>query len=107
MKDRAVKTQASEAPKVARTGLRQQVLLAALDCSKGDLNSTFTAEELLLAAWKRDPMAWGLRGHEQQHPASEKIYMELDRASMGGRNVRAGHSGLALLGKVRKRTSRR
>jgi len=82
------------------------VLLAALDCSKGDLNSTFTAEELLLAAWKRDPMAWGLRGHEQQHPDSEKIYVELDRASMGGRNVRGGLAGLGLLEKVQRRTYR-
>jgi hypothetical protein len=81
MKGAEVKSKQSEAPKIARTGLRQQVLLAALDCSNGDLNSTFTAEELLLAAWKRDPMAWGLRGHEKEHPDSEKIYVELDRAS--------------------------
>jgi hypothetical protein len=39
-------------------------------------------------------MAWGLRGHEQQHPDSEKIYVELDRASIGGRNVRGGLAGL-------------
>jgi hypothetical protein len=86
--------------------LRQQVLLAALDCSGGDLNSTFTAEDLLLAAWKRDPMAWGLRGHEQQHPDSEKIYVELDRASVGGRNVRGGLAGLGLLERVHRRTYR-
>jgi len=82
------------------------VLLAALDCSNGDLDSTFTAEDLLLAAWKRDPMAWGLRGHEKQHPDSEKIYVELDRASMGGRNVRGGLAGLGLLEKVHRRTYR-
>jgi hypothetical protein len=107
MKGKELKPKESEAPKVARrTGLRQQVLLAALDCSNGDLDSTFTAEDLLLAAWKRDPMAWGLRGHEKQHPDSEKIYVELDRASMGGRNVRGGLAGLGLLEKVHRRTYR-
>ncbi len=71
-------------PTPPRRGLRQQVLLAALDCSGGDLGAVFTAEDLLLAAWKRDPIAWGLRGHEYEHPDSEKIYVELDRASVGG-----------------------
>jgi hypothetical protein len=75
-----------------RVGLRQQVLLAAIDCSGGDLNRTFTAEELLLAAWKRDPVAWGLRGHEREHPDSEKIYVTLDRAKVGDRNIKEGWS---------------
>jgi hypothetical protein len=92
--------------KSARTGLRQQVLLAALDCSGGDLNQVFTAEDLLLAAWKRDPVAWGLRGHEKEHPDSERIYVELDRASVRGRNVRGGLAGLGLFEKVRQRTYR-
>jgi hypothetical protein len=87
-----------------RTGLRQQVLLAALDCSEGDLNATFTAEDLLLAAWKRDPLAWGLRGHENEHPDSERIYVELDRASVRGRNVRGGLVGIGLFKKIRQRT---
>jgi hypothetical protein len=51
-------------------------------------------------------MAWGLRGHEQEHPDSEKIYVELDRASVGGRNVRGGLAGLGLLEKVHRRTYR-
>jgi hypothetical protein len=51
-------------------------------------------------------MAWGLRGHEKQHPDSEKIYVELDRASVGGRNVRGGLAGLGLLEKVHRRTYR-
>lgn len=90
----------------ARVSLRQQVLLAALDCSNGDLEKTFTAEDLLLSAWKRDPLAWGLRGHEQEHPDSEKIYTELDRASVKGSNVRGGLAGLGLFEKVRQRTYR-
>jgi hypothetical protein len=106
MNDKVVRSHESEKPKAGRASLRQQVLLAALDCSKGDLNATFTAEELLLAAWRRDPMAWGLRGHEKQHPDSEKIYVELDRASVRGRNVRGGLAGLGLLEKVHRRTYR-
>lgn len=90
----------------SRVGLRQQVLLAALKCSGGDLRKAFTAEDLLLAAWERDPMAWGLRGHEMQHPDSERIYTELDRASVRGSNVRGGLVGLGLFEKVRQRTYR-
>jgi hypothetical protein len=101
--DKAVKR---DRPERGRTSLRQQVLLAALDCSGGDLHVTFTAEDLLLAAWKRDPMAWGLRGHEHEHPDSERIYVELDRASVAGRNVRGGLAGLGLLEKVHQRTYR-
>jgi len=86
--------------------LRQQVLLAALDCSGGDFDEIFTAEDLLLAAWKRDPLAWGLRAHERKHPDSEKIYKELDRVTVGGRNLRGGLVGLGLLEKVRQRTYR-
>jgi len=92
--------------RLERIGLRQQVLLAALDCSGGDLNKIFTAEELLLAAWVRDRTAWGLPGHELIHPDSEKIYKELDRVSVGGRNVRGGLVGLGLLERVRQRTYR-
>lgn len=87
-------------------GLRQQVLLAALECSGGDLNKSFTAEDLLLAAWKRDPTAWGLRGHELEHPDSEKIYKEIDRVSVRGRNLKGGIVRLGLLEKVRQRTFR-
>jgi len=86
--------------------LRQQVLLAALDCTGGDLHRIFTAEDLLLAAWKRDPLAWGLRAHEREHPDSEQIYKELDRVSVGGKNVRGGLVGLGLLEKVQARTYR-
>lgn len=92
--------------KPVHVGLRQQVLLAALDCSQGDLSVTFTAEDLLLAAWKRDPMSWGLRGHEMEHPDSERIYVEIDRASIRGTNVRGGLVGLGLFEKVRQRTYR-
>jgi hypothetical protein len=93
-------------PEPARVGLRQQLLLAALDCSEGDLEKTFTAEELLLAAWKRDRAAWGLRGHETDHPDSERIYKELDRVSVRGKNVRGGLVSLGVLEKVHQRTFR-
>jgi hypothetical protein len=92
--------------KSVRVGLRQQVLLAALECSGGDLRKEFTAEDLLLAAWKRNPAAWGLRGYETEHPDSERIYVELDRVSVGGTNVRGGMVGLGLFEKVRQRTYR-
>jgi hypothetical protein len=91
----------AEAKPGRRLGLRNQVLLAAFECSKGDLKAEFTAEDLLLAAWTRDNSAWGLRGHENKHPDSERIYVELDRA-----NVKGGMVGLGLFEKVRQRTYR-
>ena len=99
-------SRSANGPKPIRTGLRQQVLLAALECSGADLERAFTAEDLLLAAWRRDPLAWGLRGHERTHPDSERIYKELDRVSVRGRNVRGGLVALGLLEKVRQRTYR-
>lgn len=96
----------SPTEKSARIGLRRQVLLAALDCSGGDLKKIFTAEDLLLAAWTRDKAEWGLRGHESEHPDSEKIYKELDRVSVKGKNVRGGLVGLGLLERIRQRTYR-
>jgi hypothetical protein len=93
----------ADRPKPARVGLRQQVLLAALECSGGDLRKTFTAEDLLLAAWKRDRATWGLLGHEQDHPDSERIYKELD---LRGTTTRSGLVGKGLFEKVRQRTYR-
>jgi hypothetical protein len=90
----------------ARIPLRQQVLLAALECCGGNFEKIFTAEDLLLAAWARDKVEWGLRGHEQEHPDSEKIYKELDRVSVKGKNVRGGLVGLGLLERIRQRTYR-
>ena len=96
MSKRAKKSKSSRGP-----SLRQQVLLAALDCSGGDLDKAFAAEDLLLAAWARNPLAWGLRGYESKHPDSERIYVELDRAQ-----VKGGMVGLGLFEKVRQRTYR-
>ena len=62
-------------------GLRQQALLAAVRVSGGDTKKQFTAEELLVDAWKIDNAAWGLRGFENFHPDSEKINKELSRAA--------------------------
>ena len=87
--------------KALRVSLRQQVLQAALECSGGDLQKTFSPEDLLLAAWRRNPLAWGLRGHEREYPDSERLRMELDRAS-----VRGGMVGLGFFEKVRQRVYR-
>jgi hypothetical protein len=101
-----VKTASSREQVRTSLGLREQVLLAALECSRGDLNKSFSVEELLLAAWKRDPTAWGLRGYETTHPDSLKMNTELDRVSIRGRNLRGGLVSLGYLEKVRQRTYR-
>jgi hypothetical protein len=65
-------------------GLKPQILLAALDCSGGDMKKSFTAEDMLLRAWERNKSAWGLRGHENEHPDSEKIFKELNSRGSSG-----------------------
>jgi hypothetical protein len=82
-------------------GLKQQILLAAFELTEGDLNKTFTAEELLVHGWKNDNQAWGLRGFEETHPDSSKLFKELD--------AHAGKQGIVgdgLLEKVHQRVFR-
>jgi len=61
-----------------RLGLREKILLAALECSRGETSRQFTLEDLLVAAWQHDRTAWGLRGYETQFPDLEKIHREVD-----------------------------
>ncbi len=75
-----------------RASLREQVLLAAVDFSGGDLEKTFTSEDLLVAAWKRDRLAWGLRGYELEYPDNDKIHKELD-----GRGAREGSASTGIV----------
>ncbi len=60
-------------------GLRDQALLAALRLTGGDLGKTFSAEDLLVEAWRQDKAAWGLRKFENEFPDAEKINKELNR----------------------------
>jgi hypothetical protein len=89
-----------------RASLREQVLLAALDCSGGDLEKMFTSEDLLVAAWKRDRLAWGLRGYEREHPDVDKLRKEIDSrgAKEGAPSTGLVSSGLLL--RVQKRMYR-
>jgi hypothetical protein len=82
-------------------GLKQQILLAAFELTGGDLNKTFTAEELLVHGWKNDNLAWGLREFEESHPDSSKLFKELD-AHAG----KQGIVGEGLLEKVHRRVFR-
>ncbi|OGO25237.1 MAG: hypothetical protein A2W33_06445 [Chloroflexi bacterium RBG_16_52_11] len=66
---------------------KQQILLAALECSGGDCNKTFTMEQLLVCAWKMDKQAWGLRGFEIDHPDSDKIQKEIGTRGPGNEGV--------------------
>src|SRR5262249_13810334 len=71
-----------------------------LKCSGGEINRQFAAEELVVTAWRRDPLRWGLRGYEREHPDSEKIYKELDSRGKGDM------VGLGYLEKVEPRVFR-
>jgi hypothetical protein len=63
-------------------GLKEQVLLAAVENTGGDCGKTFTMEDLLVWAWRRDKQAWGLRNYEEEHPDSDKLQKEI--GSRGG-----------------------
>lgn len=82
--------------------LKGKILLAALQCSEGDLDRTFTMEELAVSAWQLDPMAFGLRGFESEHPDSERLHRELDSRGKGQK----GLVDQGLLTKVRARVYR-
>ena len=92
--------------KPRRAGLREQVLLAALDCSGGDLEKTFAAEDLLVAAWKRDRVAWGLRGYEQEYPDADRLRKEIDSRGAREGNQSTGLVASGLLSRVRERIYR-
>lgn len=58
--------------------LNDKVLLASLFLSKVDIKKSFTAEDILIKAWNDDKSAFGLRGHENDFPDSNKLYTKLD-----------------------------
>ncbi len=70
-----------------KTDLKDQTLLAALECSDGDSRKTFTFEELLIAVWKLDPAAWGLRGFEREHPDPERLNREIGSRGKGQKGL--------------------
>src|SRR5260370_187356 len=65
-------------------GLKPQLLLGGVECSGGEVKKTFSAEDMLIRAWGRNKSAWGLRGHEDEHPDSEKIFKELNSRGSSG-----------------------
>lgn len=67
--------------------LKQDLLAAALSITSGDLRKEFTFEELLVRAWERDPLPWGLRGFERNHPDSERLHRELDSRGRGQKGL--------------------
>jgi hypothetical protein len=85
--------------------LSDKLLLAAVELSSGSIEVDFTAEDLVVAAWQADKLAFGLRGHEQDHPDSNKVYTKLDGrtglvtkgwlSKFGERRLRITQAGLA------------
>ena len=57
--------------------LDEKIFLAAFRLSNGNINHTFTAEDLLIEAWKNDKSAFGLRGYENEYPDSNNLYTKL------------------------------
>jgi hypothetical protein len=84
------------------SGLKEQVLLAALRCSDGSCEKPFTIEDLLVCAWKKEKSAWGLRGYETEYPDADKIHKELDSRGLASKGI----VGLGYLEKVHHRVYR-
>jgi hypothetical protein len=82
-----------------------KILLAAVECSDSDVKKSFTAESLLVAAWKSDKWAFGLRGYEEVHLDANRLYTKIDGSSglvakgllkaEGDRILRITEAGLA------------
>jgi hypothetical protein len=89
-----------------RASLKEQVLLAALDCSGADPERTFTLEDLIVAAWKRDRLAWGLRGYEQDHPDGDRLRKEIDSRGAREGMPSTGLVASEVLSRVRERIYR-
>jgi len=85
--------------------LNDKVLLAAAECCDGDVNTPFTAEQLVVTAWEMDHRSFGLRGFEVRYPDSNKLYTKIDGRSglvtkgflvkIGDRQLRLSETGLA------------
>jgi hypothetical protein len=85
--------------------LSDKVLVAALQLTSGETRTEFTAEDLVVAVWKSDNSAFGLRGHEAAYPDNNKVYTKLDGKSglvtkgllvkSGERTLRLTTAGLA------------
>ena len=68
--------------------MRDKLLVAAYELDQGKGRS-FTAEDLVVTAWKKFPRAFGLRGHNDAnglplHPDSNRVYAEI----MGSKPIR-------------------
>ena len=85
-----------------RSDLREQLLAAAVACTNGSLDQEFTFEDLLVAAWRMNPAAWGLRGYERDYPDSERLHREVDSRGTEG----SGLVGQCFLQKTKPRVYR-
>ena len=58
---------------------------------------------MLVAAWKRDRVAWGLRGYEQEYPDADKLRKEIDSRGAREGSPSTGLVASGLLSRVRER----
>lgn len=58
--------------------IKDKVLLAALKCTGGNIEQSFTAEQLIVTAWEMDKSAFGLRGFEEKYPDSNRLFTNTD-----------------------------
>lgn len=79
--------------RVAEHTVSEKILLAGYELDKKG-ESTFTAETLIVASWKRFPKTFGLKGYADQYPDSNKVLSSI----MGERGL-AKRGWLVKIGK--------
>ncbi|MBW1998608.1 MAG: hypothetical protein JRJ29_11660 [Deltaproteobacteria bacterium] len=70
-------------PNYNRLNVSDKLLLAAYDLEQSS-QRPFSAEDLVVAAWKRFPDAFGLAGYGSLHPDSNRVFAEI----MGSKPIR-------------------
>lgn len=61
----------------------EKLLVAALELEKSG-HKPFSAEDIVVASWKRFPDAFGLAGYQDQYPDSNRVFAEI----MGSKPIR-------------------
>jgi hypothetical protein len=79
--------------------LDEKVLLSAYELERSN-QTPFSAEDLVIAAWKKFPDAFGLEGYGNQYPDSNRVFTKI----MGDKGLR-GRGWLLKVGEKRYRLS--
>ena len=67
--------------------LKEKILVAVVEGTDADPETSFTLEDLTVWAWQREQATWGLRGYESIYPDSDKVQKELGSRGRGNKGI--------------------